>query len=198
MRAAGVKQRPPRLGYARRVVGRTNGVAVTLLAWMLAGCGACGGAGESRPSSAAPAAASEEHTATPPAEAKPAPPKVPPPALAVQTHLDDDAHVQWSLQNRDRDRVRVAAAVRLEREAGQGFEPFAELSLRDDCEKSPPTCRELVAGAELQPPPWLATGGAAQCTCEGCPPAPPGRYRMVLAGCDGEYELPTAPFELAR
>jgi hypothetical protein len=166
------------------------------LAAALAGCG---GAGAARPGHESSAEPRGELDAPSPGSTTPVPPTTPsaePPELSLQASAEG-ASVRWALQNRSRDRVRVAGRVRVEREQGGAFAPVdAQLSLRDDCEHPAPACRELVPGAELQPPAWPGTTGDSQCGCEGCAPAAPGRYRLVVEGCRGEYRLDGAPFAL--
>ena len=75
----------------------------------------------------------------------------------------------------------------MERFGASAFEPFAAgaLSFRFACDAPPAACLDLVPGAELRPPTWLATAGRAQCNERGADRAPPGRYRFVAHTCDG-------------
>ncbi len=96
--------------------------------------------------------------------------------------------------------ARLAKTIRVEREVDGRFEPLgsvAGLELRADCQTPAPECVEIVAGAELRPPPWLGTLGDAQCICTRCAPAPAGTYRFVLTSCDGRQRVESPAFELA-
>ncbi len=96
--------------------------------------------------------------------------------------------------------VRLRRDVAVERAAGEGFERVAAegLTLRPDCATEAPECIELAPGAELAPPPWTGVLGEAQCDCDDCRPAPPGRYRFVVTTCDGAHRIESAPFAIAN
>ncbi len=61
------------------------------------------------------------------------------------------------------------------------------LSLRDDCDHSPPDCRPLAPGAALTPPPW--NGGQ----CNGARPSAAPGPRVTVATCDGAHRFHSAP-----
>ena len=139
--------------------------------------------------------AAAEPTASPVA-AEASAPNGPPPAVVVAAEVDDRGVVPV-VQNHDHAVVTLATALVVEREGAQGFEPFVRdgLALRDDCAAAPVSCRELVPGAELRPPPWRPSAGRAQCGDAASPTTKDGRYRFVARTCDGA-RIEGAPFEL--
>lgn len=164
--------------------------------------GACGGMRSGAPKPAGggpPAVEGASATARDPANAGSPSGAAPSTAsgVAVTAEVQEDGRVQLVLQNRDAVPVRVAADVAVERMGAAAFEPFAAtaLSLRFACDAPPAACLDLVPGAELRPPPWLATAGRAQCAERDAEHASPGRYRFVARTCDGA-RIEGASFEL--
>jgi hypothetical protein len=118
-----------------------------------------------------------------------------PPPVTVTAVIEDAATVSASI--RAREATRLAPEVTVEHHDGQGWAAVAALSLRFDCEEKAPTgCVALERGAELLPPPWLGRKGKAQCSCEDCAEAEPGRYRFLVRGCGGGPPVTGEPFEL--
>jgi hypothetical protein len=103
------------------------------------------------------------------------------------------------VENHGREPVELAATLEVEGQGPGGFAPvegIAGLSLRRSCEEPGDACLSLVPGAELHPPAWLGTIGDAQCICTRCAPAPAGRYRFVVATCDGGHRVEGEAFTL--
>lgn len=164
--------------------------------------GACGGVGSgaSKPAGGGPpaveaasTAAREQASGAPPAGAASSVAS----AVTLTAEVEEDGRVALVLQNRDAAPVRVAADVAVERMGASAFEAFAPtaLALRFACDVPPVACLELVPGAELRPPPWLASAGRAQCNERGAEHAPAGRYRFVARTCEGA-RVEGAAFEL--
>ena len=169
---------------------------------MLAVLVACGGAaskstGGGSPSVEAASAVRASHATAPAADA----PAADAPRVVVTGEVLEAGGVDLVLQNHDAVPVRLAADVAVERVGSGAAEVVAAtaLSLRFACDTPPIACLDLVPGAELRPPSWLASVGRAQCNEVGAEHAPPGRYRFVAHTCDGAridgapFELPAAP-----
>ena len=173
-------------------------ILVTLLA--------CGGAGSSasKPAGGGPPAVEAASTASREPNGASAPSALVPgtstsvaPRVVVTAEVLESGGVDLVLQNHDAAPVRLAADVAVER-VGSGVPVVLAanaLSLRFSCDAPPVACLELVPGAELRPPAWLATSGRAQCNERGAERAPRGSYRFVARTCDGA-RLEGAPFEL--
>lgn len=159
--------------------------------WFLAGCGGVG-SGAAKPAAgcgppaveAAAASATDTHVTHAPTSG---PSRASASLVSLAGDVREDGAVDLVLQVRDTAPARFAAEVAVERAAGATFAPFAAdaMSLRFACDAPPAACLELVPGAELRPPAWLATTGRAQCNEHGPDRAPPGRYRFVARTCDG-------------
>ncbi|HHH28107.1 MAG TPA: hypothetical protein ENK57_07150 [Polyangiaceae bacterium] len=200
-------------------MARVLGSRLTALLFIgIVGCG--GGCGSSPPPSRerpaapeTPAAQAEEPDPAP--EAAPVDPG-PPPVLRV-TGVPDahDRSVVIRIENRGTDAAELDAELTLQRASGEGWvDVHAQLALRYSCEDEVPECVTLAPGGAYLPPPWLGTtapgtavpgtavpgaaapGAAAQCECEGCPPAPPGTYRLVVRSCNGAHTATGAEFTI--
>jgi len=175
--------------------------SILLLPLLLASCEGCGGTEEiagARASTATEGSGSGEAAAEP---GDPPPDPGPAPTLAVRGEPEPGGVVHVIVENHGREPVVLAATLEIEREEPGGWaavEGIAGLSLRRSCEESGEECLTLVPGAELHPPAWLGTIGDAQCICTRCAPAPEGRYRFVVATCDGEHRVEGEAFSLAQ
>ena len=134
------------------------------------------------------------------------------PALPPETHAGEGGGlavhgdpsrpgraVGLRLANTGSTTLSIDSALGLERESGGRFAPLEGLgrvTLRGSCTAAAPRCVTLAPGAEIFPPDWLGTTGDAQCACEGCAPAPAGRYRFVAKSCDGSKTYAGEPFAL--
>ncbi|MCC6876725.1 MAG: hypothetical protein IT378_20650 [Sandaracinaceae bacterium] len=172
-----------------------------LSVFVLAGCsGGCGGPSPDPASGDPPAEAVGGEQARDPLPPSPPPPADPPLGVRLTGEVDGARHVAIRLENRGTELARVAPRVGIEALSEDGawvrFEREAQLKLRYDCGAEPPSCVELAPGGTLLPPPWLGTRGDAQCVCERCVPAPPGRYRFVVHRCDGAEDVEGEPFAL--
>lgn len=186
-----------------------------VLAAVLVSCGGSGGAPSTTERSSAHATAADDGTAEPaggdPAiargdEAEPAArtthPPGPAPVVVVRGTPGGGGQVTIDVENRGTELARLAPAIAVERERGDGsFEAvdgIASLTLRPDCRTEPPACVELAPGAVLHPPEWLGTHGDAQCICTRCAPVEAGTYRFVLTTCDGAHRLEGVSFAAGR
>lgn len=170
--------------------------------FVLAACGAPRGASdppahEATPRTERPA---RSDVAAMPRPAPPAAPTAPepPPTLAIRGE-PRPGRVGIVVENRGEALVRLAPRIEIERETEGAWSILAglgELTLRPDCEQDAPSCIELVPGAALHPPEWLAATGQAQCRCVRCTPAPAGTYRFVVQSCDGAHRIAGEPFEI--
>ena len=94
------------------------------------------------------------------AEARPDP--GPAPDVRVSALEPRPQSVGLRLQMRGSEAARVRSRVKVERRAGEGWEPVpSELMLRASCDATPGDCLELEPGAELLP---LPLRGEGQCT----------------------------------
>jgi hypothetical protein len=151
----------------------------------------------------APVAASASETAgaaaaEPVEPAEPEPPADAPLEIRLRAEAGEGRLVTAVVEVRG-GRARLSRTLGVEHEVNGRFEDLASvagLELRVDCQTPAPECVELVAGAELRPPPWLGTQGDAQCVCTRCGAAPAGRYRFVVRSCDGRQRVESPIFEL--
>lgn len=182
--------------------------ALTLL-YALPGCGGCSSrGGEKPPSSAAPAVGTGRAKSVEPTG---------PAALQKQQEAIDSQNraavavvvrgvpdkgkpgrIGIEVQNRHRSTVKLATEVVVQRHTPDGWKPFAAsgVSLRLSCDSLQQDCIELVPGAELFAPAWHAASGPAQCGCDGCQPAPSGRYRFLIRGCNNGFRIQSEPFAI--
>ena len=175
---------------------------------------ACGGSGAAPTTGAPHAASSSEGRATTETSSETAvvaetvetaepvarrAPEGPPPRVTIGGEQQRDSpRVAITVVNRDASEARIAPGVRVERELEGAWSALGDvgpISLRMDCAHEAVECVALVPGAELHPPEWLGTIGDAQCACERCVPAEPGRYRFVIESCDG-HRIEGEPFSI--
>ncbi|MFW6050399.1 MAG: hypothetical protein ACODAU_04450 [Myxococcota bacterium] len=177
---------------------RMEGWVVALAVVAFGGCEGCGASEEAGEGAAE--AASEGARASG-AEAPDPEPGTPPEVTvhAEPPELAEPGQQVPVVRSRGEEPVRLGRKVTVERHADGSWRDAATVALRDDCDDPVPDgCVALVPGAELHPPPWLGLLGEAQCACDGCEPAPEGRYRFVVRSCDGAHEVPGEPFGLTR
>jgi hypothetical protein len=153
-------------------------------------CEHCSGPGSSSPrgeSEGAEATAEESVAASPRPE-----------GVRIEGRPGRYREVSIAIEAHGPDVVRLRRDIVVERAAGDGFERVdaAGITLRPDCVTEAPECVELAPGAELLPPPWSGALGDAQCECDDCRPAEPGRYRFVATSCDGAHRIHGEPFAL--
>jgi len=147
-----------------------------------------------------PVAASATETAEPDAPEETEAPAPTDPTLEIRLRAESLDHSITPVVEVLGGTARLAKDIGVEREVNGHFVPvrgIASLELRNDCHSRAPDCVELVAGAELRPPPWTGMLGDAQCICTRCGPAPAGTYRFVIHTCDGRQHAESEPFTLA-
>jgi hypothetical protein len=164
----------------------------------------CGGGAES-PAGAPPPRATAEPVPAEPVPGEPAPHDS---ADIVVTGMDASGRLATTIENRSSAAIELRRALRLDREEGAAFVPFAGVEaiwIRPDCEVRDGVvfwagggdeCVTVAPGETFEAPAWFGTIGDAQCACERCVPAPSGRYRLSARACGTDVWFEGTPFEL--
>jgi hypothetical protein len=140
----------------------------------------------------------------PPEPARPEPPAgaLAPVSVALRADADPAGHAVVVDNHTDRAFSLRSLVIVEVLERGWRRIPAESVYLRPSCPPDgaapadPPRCVEVAPHSTLRAAPWTHSVGDAQCACDGCRPAGPGRYRFVVETCDANARLESEPFDL--
>lgn len=121
-------------------------------------------------------------------------------SVVVRADPDSSGPFAIVVENHGREAEELSTAVILEKEDGAAWTEAgaAGIRLRDSCAAPAPPCLTLAPGASVHAPSWTGAIGEAQCACDECARALPGRYRFVLETCDHRARVEGEAFDLVR